>query len=141
MVAGIAAAKDNGWGSVGVAPGARLWSVKVLDGTGTGSLSSVLEGLDFVTSNANELEVADLSFGCENCSSPTLDTAIDNAITAGVTIVAAAGNGAKDASTFSPADHPDVIAVSAIADSDGKCGGQGGSTSAGADDSLSFVQQ
>ncbi len=136
MVAGIAAAKDNDWGSVGIAPGARLWSVKVLDSSGTGSLSSVLQGLDYVTTNANELEVADLSFGCENCVSQTLNTALDNAVAAGVTIVAAAGNGAKDASTFSPANNPNVIAVSAIADSDGKCGAQGDSTSAGADDSL-----
>ncbi|HEY1248422.1 MAG TPA: S8 family serine peptidase, partial [Nitrososphaera sp.] len=136
MVAGIAAARDNDWGGVGVAPGARLWSVKVLDSTGSGSLSSVLQGLDYVTSSANELEVADMSFGCENCSSPTLDAAIHNAVTSGVTIVVAAGNGAKDASTFSPANHPEVIAVSAIADSDGKCGGQGSSTSAGADDTL-----
>ena len=47
-----------------------------------------------------------------------------------------AGNSAKDASTFSPANHVDVMAVSAIADSDGKCGSQGQPTSSGADDSL-----
>ena len=42
-------------------------------------------------------------------------------------MVAPAGNDAKDASTFSPANNPDVIAVSAIADTDGPCGGKGGS--------------
>ena len=57
---------------------------------------------------------------------------------AGVTIVTPAGNGAKDVSTFSPANHPDVIAVSTIADSDGKCEYQGDSTSGGADDSLAL---
>ena len=121
---------------VGIAPGARLWSIKVLDSSGIGSLSSVLQGLDYITQHANEIEVADMSFGCEDCNSATLNTAITNAVAAGVTIVAAAGNSAKDASTFSPANHADVIAVSAIADSDGKCGSQGQSTAAGADDSL-----
>ena len=67
-----------------------------------------------------------MSFGCQDCTSQTLNTAIHNAVTAGVTMVAAAGNDAKDASTFSPANNPDVIAVSAIADTDGSCGGKGG---------------
>ena len=136
QVAGIAAAKDNDFGVVGIAPGARLWAVKVLDSSGIGSLSSVLQGLDYVTQNANEIEVADMSFGCEDCNSPTLNTALTNANAAGVLIVAAAGNSARDASTFSPANHADVIAVSAIADSDGKCGSQGQSTTSGTDDSL-----
>ena len=53
-------------------------------------------------------------------------------------MVTAAGNGGKDASTFSPANIPDVIAVSAISDTDGKCEYQGDSTSGGADDSLAL---
>ena len=67
-----------------------------------------------------------MSFGCQDCTSQTLNTAIHNALTAGVTIVAAAGNDAKDVSTFSPANNPDVIAVSAVADTDGQCGAKGG---------------
>lgn len=126
MVAGIVGAKDNDFGVVGIAPGARLWAVKVLDNTGTGSLSSVIQGLDYVSSHANEIDVADMSFGCQDCASQALNTAISNAVAAGVTLVAAAGNEAKDASTFSPANHPDVIAVSAISDTDGTCGGKGG---------------
>jgi len=47
-VAGIAAAKDNSSGVVGVAPGARLWAVKVLDETGHGSLSCMIAGVDGV---------------------------------------------------------------------------------------------
>jgi subtilisin family serine protease len=53
-----------------------------------------------------------------------------------VTYTVAAGNNAEDAGSFSPANHPDVITVSAIADSDGKCGGLGSSTSYGADDTF-----
>ncbi len=134
-VAGIAAAKDNYNGVVGVAPGARLWAIKVLDKYGFGSLSDIIAGIDYVTKNADQIEVANISFGCE-CVSQALDEAIHNSVAAGVTYVVAAGNSGKDVLTFSPPNHPDVITVSAIADSDGKCGGSGGSTSMGKDDSL-----
>jgi subtilisin len=134
-VAGIAAAKDNYSGVVGMAPGARLWAIKVLDQYGSGSLSTVIAGIDYVTQYASQIEVANISAGC-SCTSSALDMAIQNSVAAGVTYTVAAGNSAKDASTFSPANHPDVITVSAIADSDGKCGGSGSSTSYGADDSF-----
>ena len=134
-VAGTAAAKDDSNGVVGVAPGARLWAVKVLDRNGSGSLSNVIKGIDYVTANAGQIDVANMSLGCE-CTSTSLNSAIANSVAAGVTYVVAAGNSAKDAQTFSPANHPDVIAVSAIADSDGKCGGLGASTSYGPDDTL-----
>ena len=65
-----------------------------------------------------------------------MNTAIAKSVAAGVTYVVAAGNNAMDASTFSPANHPDVIAVSAIVDTDGKCGGLGSSTRYGADDTF-----
>lgn len=134
-VAGTAAAKDDGNGVVGMAPGARLWAVKVLDRNGSGSLSNVIKGIDYVTQNAGEIEVANMSLGCE-CTSTSMNTAIGNSVAAGVTYVVAAGNSAKNASTFSPANHPDVIAVSAIVDTDGKGGGLGSSTSYGADDTF-----
>ena len=134
-VAGIAAAKDNSIGVVGVAPGARLWAVKVLDKNGAGAISTIIKGIDYVTQHANEIDVVNLSFGCE-CSSPALDAAINNSVQAGITYVVAAGNEHKDASTSSPANNPNVITVSAIADSDGKCGGLGPSTEHGNDDTL-----
>jgi len=134
-VAGITAAKDDSNGVVGAAPGARLWAVKVLDKNGSGSISTVIKGIDYVTANAAQIDVANMSLGCE-CISTSLNTAISKSVAAGVTYVVAAGNSGKDAATFSPANHPDVIAVSAIADSDGKCGGLGSSTSYGADDTF-----
>ena len=48
----------------------------------------------------------------------------------------ATGNSASDANAFSPASNPDTIAVSAIADSDGKCGGLGPPTKYGNDDTF-----
>jgi len=134
-VAGIAAAKDNGDGVVGVAPGARLWAIKVLDSTGSGFISTVIAGIDYIASFANQVDVANLSFGCK-CKSDALDTAINNAVAKGITVVAAVGNSHKDDSEFAPGNNPNVIAVSAIADSDGKCGGVGASTRDGPDDSF-----
>ena len=55
---------------------------------------------------------------------------------AGITVVVAAGNYHDDAINYSPASAPEAITVSALADSDGKCGGQGPSTTRGADDSF-----
>lgn len=123
-VAGIAAAMDNDIGSVGTAPGAVLWSVKVLNADGSGFLGSILAGIDFVTSQAAAIEVANMSLGFIG-SSAALDTAITNSVNAGVTYVVAAGNDSIDASQFSPASHPDVITVSALADFDGLPGGLG----------------
>lgn len=134
-VAGIAAAKDNGIGVVGIAPGAKLWAVKVLSRSGSGYISDVIAGINYVTQNKDVIDVANMSLGCQ-CFSSTLDSAIHNSVTAGVTYVVAAGNSDADASTFSPANHNDVIAVSAIVDTNGTCGGGGPSTSYGNDDTF-----
>jgi subtilisin len=132
-VAGIAAAKDNSIGVAGVAPGAKLWAVKVLDSSGSGSISNIIKGIEYVTRNYLYIDIVNMSLGCE-CTSSSLNTAITNSVKAGITYVVAAGNNGKNAASFSPANHPSVIAVSAIADSDGKCGGKGIPTSYGADD-------
>jgi subtilisin family serine protease len=135
-VAGSAAAKDNDIGVVGVAPGARLWAVRVLDNAGSGYNSWSIAGVDWVTANAGTIEVANMSLGGGN--SPTLNQAIARSVARGVTYVVAAGNSAVDAATTSPANNttPGVITVSAIADSDGACGGVGVGTGYGADDTL-----
>ena len=135
-VAGVAAAKDNSQGVVGVAPGARLWAIKVLDSNGIGFMSDLIEGIDYVTQHAKEIEVVNLSFGGDG-SSDALHTAIIKSVSAGVTYVTAAGNEAKDASSVIPASFPEVIAVSAIVDTDGKCGAKSSiSTTAGKDDTF-----
>ena len=110
-----------------MAPGARLWAVKVLNDQGSGYMSWIVAGIDYVTKNASAIEVANMSLGCE-CTSAALDTALTNSTNAGVVYVVAAGNSTKDASTFSPANHPRVITTSAVADFDGKAGGVGAAT-------------
>ena len=111
-VAGTVAALNNAFGVVGVAPGARLWAVKVLNQNGSGTLSDVIKG-DYVTANSASIEVANMSLGGGN--SFALNTAISNSVARGVVYVVAAGNSAADANNFSPANSPDVLCVSAIA--------------------------
>ena len=132
-VAGSAAALYNKEGVVGVAPGARLWGVKVLDANGSGSLGCVIAGVDYVTSNAAEIEVANMSLGFQGSSS-ALDAAIANSVAAGIFYAVAAGNSSMDAAAFSPANHPDVLTVSAITDTDGQVGGLGPPSSWGGQD-------
>ncbi len=116
-VAGTVGAKNNNIGVVGVAPGARLWSIKVLGSTGTGTVSAVIAGVDWVTANASTIEVANMSLSTSN--STTLKAAIDRAVAAGVTFTVSAGNSSTDARSYSPANsvNPGVITVSSMASS------------------------
>jgi subtilisin family serine protease len=128
--AGIAAAWDNTEGVVGVAPGARIWAVKVLDASGGGSFSSVICGLDWVLANQHMIDVVNLSLsgpGSQD-SNPPFRTAIANVVNAGIPVVVAAGNQGTDAATRVPASFDEVITVSGLADSDGQPGRLGGQT-------------
>jgi subtilisin len=121
-VAGTIAAKDDGSGVVGVAPGARVWGVKVLRADGSGSTATIIAGVDHVTANAAAIDVANMSLGGSGSSS-ALDTAISNSVAAGVTYVIAAGNESTNVSQVMPAGHPQALTVSALADYDGLAGG------------------
>jgi subtilisin len=143
--AGIAAAIDNSLGVVGVAPGARLWAAKVLNSQGSGYVSDLIAGIDWVTARAGTIEVANMSLAATGTNG-LLRTAIQNSVAAGVVYVAAAGNSTRDIfgrdgifNTMDdtiPASYPEVATISALADSDGKPGGLGASTSYGVDDSF-----
>ena len=130
-VAGTIAARDDDSGVVGVAPGARLWSVRVLGARGAGSTSTVICGVDWVTANAATIEVANMSLGGpgrdpggSGCATGDAEhDAICHSVRAGVTFVVAAGNEAVDARNAVPAAYDEVITVSALADFDGRPGG------------------
>jgi len=124
-VAGIAAARDNDIGVAGVAAGARLWAVKVLDWGGSGPVSCIISGVDWVTQNAGTIEVANLSLNLGFAVSDALCQAISNAVASGVVVVVAAGNWSTDAQSSGPANCADALAVSAIVDTDGIPGGLG----------------
>ncbi|GGS35800.1 S8 family peptidase [Actinokineospora fastidiosa] len=133
-VAGTIGALDNATGVVGVAPGARIWPVRVLNNNGSGSWSDIICGVDFVTANADRIEVANMSLGGSGADSTcgtnrdALHEAICRSVNAGVTYVVAAGNSASDAESFVPATYAEVITVSALADFDGRPGALGSAT-------------
>jgi subtilisin len=131
-VAGTAAARDNDIGVVGVAPGARVWAVKVLNSAGSGTTSQIVCGIDWVTRNAGTIEVANMSLGglslfgsLSTCSSTwdPMHPAICRSVNAGVTYAVAAGNSAANANNYVPATYNEVITVSALADFNGQPGG------------------
>jgi subtilisin len=136
-VAGTVAARDDGAGVVGVAPGARIWSVKVLGDDGSGTIGGVIAGVDLVTANAGAIDVANMSLSASG-SHTALDTAISASVDAGVTYVVAAGNSARDVANETPAGHPKALTVAALADYDGKPGGLASPTcrNSGADDTF-----
>jgi subtilisin len=135
-VAGTAAARDDGLDVVGVAPGARIWSVKVLGGPlGTGSISDIVKGVDWVTARADQIEVINMSLGGGG-TSQAMNDAVRRATEAGVVVVVAAGNDGRDAGGTTPANAPNAITVSAITDLDGKPGGLAAGTCSGRDDTF-----
>jgi subtilisin family serine protease len=100
-VAGTIAAIDNSAGVVGVAPGAPIVGVKVLDCSGSGTISGVIKGVDWVTANAGSPAVANMSLG--GSASQALDDAVRRSTAAGIVYAVAAGNSGGDACLVSPA--------------------------------------
>lgn len=126
-VAGTVGALDNGIGVVGVAPGARVWPVKVLNSQGSGYESWIVAGIDWVAANANTFEVANMSLGGAGYSQAEYD-AIQGAVDAGVAFAVAAGNSDDDANNYSPGGFNNVLSVSALANFNGLPGGGAAST-------------
>jgi serine protease len=121
-VAGTIAAKtDNGAGTAGVAPDAKILPVRVL-GVGGGFTSDILDAITWssggtvagVPANANPAEVINLSLGGGGSCSTAWQTAIDAAVARGTTVVVAAGNSGGDAANQTPASCNNVISVSAV---------------------------
>lgn len=107
-VAGIAAAKDNTIGVVGVSAGALVIPVKVLSNGGMASLTSVLQGINHVALYDKKGDVVNLSLGSypvTNCanSNPALKTAIQNMGNSGTWVCIAAGNNGGKAINCNPA--------------------------------------
>lgn len=147
-VAGIAAARDNDKGVVGVAPGARLWAVRVFDGF-IGDEATVLCGVNWAVqtrlqgSPADQtIDVINMSLeaqrmpfdeGCGPTDPDPMHVAVCNAVAAGISVVVAAGNSSgysinRRASTVVPAAYDNVITVAAMNDYDGTGGGSGART-------------
>jgi subtilisin family serine protease len=135
-VSGTIGAIDNGTGVVGMAPGARIWPVKVLTDAGSGLNSDVICGIDYVTAHASQIEVANMSLGgsgsddgnCGNTNQDAMHKAICRSVAAGITYAVAAGNDSEDAADSTPAAYDEVITVSALSDFNGVSGGGAPST-------------
>jgi len=130
-VAGTAAAIDDGFGVVGVYPGAPLYAVKVCNSRGSCAVSQIVAGIDWVVARASAIPIPirvinmSLSYaGTSDAASCATTTnafylAICGAQAAGVTVVVAAGNETDDAANHLPAGYPEVLTVSALNDADG----------------------
>jgi subtilisin family serine protease len=107
----------------GVAKAVSLVAVRVLDCNGSGTNAGVIAGVDWVANNHVKPAVANMSLG--GGASTTLDNAVANAISKGVTFAVAAGNGnflgiAANACNYSPARVPSAITVGATTSTDAK---------------------
>ncbi|MSV52735.1 MAG: S8 family serine peptidase, partial [Actinobacteria bacterium] len=129
-IAGIIGAEaNNSIGIVGVAPKVEIQPIRALSWRG-GLLSDVAASITWasggvvpeVAENPTPANVINLSFSTEGMCTPALQTAIDGALSRGVTVVAAAGNANDDVSKYAPANCDGVISVGA-SDRNGKRAG------------------
>ncbi|HZJ00524.1 MAG TPA: S8 family serine peptidase [Gemmatimonadaceae bacterium] len=113
---GTHVAATVGGSTVGVAKGARLYAVRVLDCTGSGTATTIIAGIDYVTANHVSPAVANMSITGSYMAS--LNTAVQNSINSGVTYAVAAGNSAYDACQYSPASVASALTVGATTNVD-----------------------
>jgi subtilisin family serine protease len=99
--AGIVAAIDNTVGVVGVAAGAQVVPVKVLDKRGSGAMSTIIAGVDYVTANGLSGDVVNMSLG--GGAYDPLDLKVIAMGAKGLFVALAAGNETDDANNHSPA--------------------------------------
>jgi serine protease len=110
MASTIAEATDNQEGVAGVAFGCAIMPVKVLDANADGTAFDVADGIDFAV--ANGAQIVNLSLGSPG-NDPVVAQAVDRAVAAGVTVVAAAGNQGRQGVEY-PAALANVIGVGAV---------------------------
>jgi subtilisin len=133
-VAGIIGAKNNEIGIVGVAPNARIWNIKVSDCVFPGTspvagFRAVLNALEYVIDNSDEIDILNISQNehCPqiSCNNSQYRDLIDQIVNSGIVVIASAGNNGGFAHQYVPPQLENVITVSAISDTDGRCGGLG----------------
>lgn len=116
--AGIVAARDNDIGVIGVAAGATVVPVKVLNRQGSGTYSAIISGIEWVASKGKTGDVANMSLG--GGFSQALNDAVTAAAATGVKFTLAAGNESTSATLKSPAsaEGANIYTISAMATGD-----------------------
>jgi serine protease len=114
----VAQSTNNNYGVAGIAYEAALMPLKVLGGSGGGTVSDIAEAIKFAADNGADVINMSLGGGGE---SQLMEEAINYAHAKGVVIIAAAGN-SGDSSASYPARYPHVIGVSALGPDDEKAG-------------------
>lgn len=114
-VAGTVAALNNTLGVIGVAPNATLYAVKVLNSSGSGSYSGIIDGINWAINN--RMDIINMSLG-GSTGSTALEDACNAAYNSGILVVAAAGNegtkrGNNDTLGY-PAKYASVMAVGSV---------------------------
>jgi len=105
--------------TLGVAPGAKVVSVKVLSDRGSGSWSWSFYALDWMAQSSVRPAIASMSLGGRGTQS-SMKNAVDAAVDAGVVVVVAGGNSNMDACGFSPAFVPSAITVGSTTSTDAR---------------------
>ena len=131
-MAGIAGAKDDLNGVVGVAPGVRLWSVRVLDSHASGTISSQLCGVNWITANGPSLGIKVVNSSqammtaqkndgnCGYTNGDVLHQAVCASTAAGILWVFGAGNSTVPFTNAAGMNYPEVLTVTGPADANGK---------------------
>jgi subtilisin family serine protease len=116
---GTHVAGTAGGTAYGVAKGATLVAVRVLNCAGSGTTTQIVGGINWVTANAIKPAVANMSLGGAGVQT-SINNAVANSIASGVTYAIAAGNSSSNACNFSPALVPTAITVGATQSNDAR---------------------
>jgi outer membrane protein assembly factor BamB len=106
--------------AMGVAPGSKLLSVRVLDANGTGSYADAIEGIQYVVANRDLFNIRVLNLSISAYATTPyfvdpLNRAVEKAWAHGIVVIAAAGNEGPEAETITvPGNDPYIITVGAL---------------------------
>lgn len=116
--AGIVAAKNNNLGVVGVAAGATVVPIKVLNRRGSGAYSAIIAGVDYVAANGQAGDAVNMSLGGPTYQA--LDDAILKLASKGIKVALAAGNESQNTNNVSPGrvNGTNIYTISAMGTGD-----------------------